>query len=266
MINDKNSKIDRPNKFKFSLLVFVCSIILPACQLHAESDSENIFAVQWFSGLKMVDNLDKPINVTIQTDLKKMLTLPWYDKFTVAPTKDGKTPISLSNCSEYLSKRTDETRPVTESELNSYVELGIMCQATELIANAGKSSETYIDITNLLTESAPNKLPWELSFVISASRYDELKKQSKAKSWADVDRIIKIEKQSNYSAVYVHEDKSTQRLDLVGIGDLNNDRILDVLLTSTDNVNEGSYFNIRLFALTRKSKNGSYQLIKEYGF
>ena len=81
------------------------------------------------------------------------------------------------------------------------------------------------------------------------------------RSWTGTTRVELL---GPFQASYHHHEGGTQELALVAKGDFNGDGIEDMLITSRDSVEGGSYRAIRLFLLTRISASSAITVLREY--
>lgn len=223
-------------------------------------DTNESHQVTWLSGYTMPQFLSTPIALNKKSDLDKVLAAPWYTSVTLVGAKTS-GELSVNKCSHYLSEATLDTRTLREYENSAFLELAMMCRATELLLNAKKSEISNIP-SDFLNASLPNKLPTGLAFQVSTAEA-EINANDKAKRyWSDINDELQFKAISKDQAEF-YQDGGTQTLAVVGKGDFNNDGMEDVLITSRDTVSGGNYFNLRLFALSLNTKN-EWSLIKQY--
>lgn len=141
------------------------------------------------------------------------------------------------------------------------MELALMCRATVLLSNASAARRSYIP-EPAIGPNSPQIFPAELALELSAAEAEARTDKNSAHRWSDVNTGFNVAEASEDSVVFSH-DGGRQELALVGRGDFNHDGIEDLLITSRDSVKGGSYFNVRLFALTI-GPNGDWSLIGEY--
>jgi len=139
------------------------------------------------------------------------------------------------------------------------MELVVMCQATRHIVNGKASAQTFLK-NFVFDKTLPDKLPKKIAMVTSVTEYARLFNDNNIKYWSQVIKITKIDKKDAGHALY-HNVGGSQELELVAKGDFNGDNIEDILLTSRDSVEGGSYSAIRLFMFTKLSNDGDIILL-----
>jgi len=246
------------NKMLIAILL-LCVAGLAACDPKAPVESPKKIPAGWSGGFTMPTLLDSS-NVAINSigDLSKLIKAPWYAQINVANTKVGETV--FSSCADYFDKVEPATRTSRDNEMSAYLEFKIMCEATQLLINAGDSKESFIP-DNALSDDAPQMWPKEMALQISTEESKRSAQNPNLKTWADVTPVIKHESQTEFSSIYFHKG-GRQAIEILGHGDINNDGIEDILLVSRDSVEGGNYFNMRLFVLSVDSR-GKWTLIKE---
>jgi len=242
-------------------LFIILSLSIQGCS-DSSTDSKRNYPVSWSSGYRMADFLSTEVTIEKQQDLRYLLEVPWYTEIVVTGTKSSDQAI-FSNCKTYLSEATEKTRTLRENEINAFLVLTMMCRATDVLLNATAAHRSNIP-TDFFNESTPQKFPVALALVISESEFAKYAQDKSIKYWGDVNKKHQIEFISN-DQVEFHHDGGIQRLALVGRGDFNGDETEDILISSRDSVVGGSYFNIRLFALSVDTE-GEWQLIEEFTF
>jgi len=218
------------------------------------------YSVTWSEGYQMPELLSESISIKKQSDLKKLLTAPWYAKITVI---NAKTPgeEKLSNCSQYLLEATDKIRTLRENEMSPFLEFVVMCRATEALINAKEPLKSSLP-GNFLNKTMPDKFPKVMAFQVSEKEITKSMSNRHLRYWGDINKNLSFEAVSKNKVKFSGQG-GEQEIALVGRGDLNHDGDEDVLLSSRETVEGGSYFNYRLFALS-VSEKGEWLLIKEY--
>jgi len=134
------------------------------------------------------------------------------------------------------------------------MEIAGMCQATSQILNGKASTRTFLH--NLeFDNTLPDKLPKQIVTVTSVTEYRKLFSDKNIQQWSQVLNITKVDMKEPGHATY-HYEGGYQELELVAKGDFNSDSIEDILLTSRDSVDGGSYSATRLFMFTKLSSDG----------
>lgn len=224
--------------------------------------TEHSYPVSWSSGYRMADLLSEPRTVEKQQDLQGFLDASWYAEMPVTGTKSSDRA-TFSNCKTYLSEATERTHTLRENQINAFLEIAAMCRATDVLlkATAARLSNIPDEFFNRRT---PEKFPVALALEISETESARHERDESVEHWGDVNKQHRIEPISN-DQVKFHHDAGMQHLALVGRGDFNGDEVEDLLISSRDSVAGGSYFNIRLFALSVDTK-GQWQLIEEFTY
>lgn len=254
------------NNMKIGLLITLLSCAsLTACKMEREEVNHEAIPVIWNSGYKMSELLSDPIELKSKSDISSLINKQWYTEFRVTPNgTNTEKEVVIKDCSSYFGMPPNYSRTIEESEMGPYLEVAIMCQATKALSEAQSSQRTYIQ-TFRLEANITSILPADIAMITSTAEAEKLRTLSKNRHWSDINMPHKVEIISDTKAIY-HHDAGEQELEIVGKGDVNDDGIEDILLTSRDSTNDGSYFSIRLFALTKLEKSGSFHLIKEYPY
>lgn len=224
------------------------------------AEEKRAYPVLWYSGFKLPELLAEHVDVERRDQLSGLLSKNWYASIDVTNTR-GEGEEAFSNCEEYLQGVTPETRTVRDHEMNAFVELAVMCRATELLRDADRSSISYIP-EPILTDSSPDNFPSELAFETSKTESEENRRDPEVKYWSDINEIRKVDVISP-QVVDFYATGGLQRLELVGRGDFDGDGVEDVLISSRDSVNGGSYQHLRLFAMSVDAE-GDWKIIKSY--
>ncbi|MFT6389109.1 MAG: hypothetical protein ACJAUP_002495 [Cellvibrionaceae bacterium] len=249
----------------FQILIFrpisailLCCAGMAGCTLNASNETTKNIPVSWDTGFTMPGLLaSSDIVLNRITDLQKLITAPWYAAIDVSQTKVGET--TFSSCAEYFDKAELPTRTTRDNEMNAYLEFKVMCEATKILMDANESQESFL-LGDVLNDNSPKLWPKELSLKTSTEESKRNALNPELKAWNDVTPIIKYESQSETKSTYFHES-GYQEVEIVGHGDVNHDRVEDVVIVVRDHVEGGNYFNLRLFVLSVDSQ-GSWELIK----
>lgn len=211
------------------------------------------------SGFQMPDLVSNDIPLNGQEDMADLINTDWYSSIDVINTRSSGD--SIANCREYFVEATPETRALRESEMNAFLELAMMCRATALLRDGADADVSYLPdvvIGDFSPKAFPAAVALETSETESEKRSDDLD----ANRWSDVNSGFSTEKISANKVDFRH-DAGIQQLDLIGRGDFSGDGVEDVLITSRDSVEGGSYFNLRLFVLSVDS-DGAWRVIEEF--
>ncbi len=218
-------------------------------------------SVRWHSGYKMSDLLAQTVKISNIDDIKVLLDKKWYAEFSVISPASPDKIITLSTCRSYLDNNDKQLNTVRERDNAAFMEIAAMCEATEFIANGKSSKQTFL--ASLLFDSQlPDKLPAQLALVISEAESTKLLNIKKIKYWSHINKITNIANHNINHATYTH-DGGSQELELVAKGDFNGDGIEDMLLTSRDSVEGGTYSATRLFMFTKLSKDAAIKLLEQ---
>lgn len=216
--------------------------------------------VSWASGFRMVELLAEDMPLNSQDDLNNLLDADWYSSINVVDTRSAEEA-TFTNCNDYSAERTSETRTLRENEMNAFLELIVMCRTTEVLAKAGNSDASYIP-KNVIDASSPEHYPAAVALEISETESEKNASDSSVGYWSDVNGSFQVNALTP-EKVKFHHDAGIQQLELVGRGDFNGDGVEDVLISSRDSVEGGSYFNLRLFSLSVDAE-GAWYMIEEY--
>jgi len=137
----------------------------------------------------------------------------------------------------------------------------MMCRPTKLLLNAKPPEKSNIP-NDFLNKSMPENFPVEIAFQTSTREAERNANDKSKRYWSDINQNLQFEAISK-DRVKFFDDGGSQNISLVGRGDFNADGLEDVLISSRDSVEGGSYFNFRLFALSVNEK-GEWQLIEEF--
>lgn len=223
---------------------------------------QNTTAVSWYSGYTMPTLLAKPIQSANIVDLAEIIRRNWYSEFEVVSEATPKEKITLSSCSGYLERSHLKWRTPENINSGPFMEIALMCRATQLMQTASKPERSYLQ-TVRFNENLPKFLPKAIAMVISVNEQARIDANKSIKYLDDVNSTTRVELLGPFEARYHHEG-GAQELALVAKGDFNGDGIEDMLITSRDSVEGGSYRAIRLFLLTRISASSAITVLREY--
>ncbi|WP_347330021.1 hypothetical protein [Marinimicrobium locisalis] len=225
-----------------------------------KATEKRAYTVSWYSGFKMPELLAEDVNVERRGELSGLLSKEWYAPVDIINTR-GEEEGTVSSCEEYFQEVTPETRTLREHEMNAFVELAIMCRATKLLSSADNPRTSYIP-ESILNASSPDQLPPELALETSETESDKNRNDPTVQYWGDINKIRKLDAISPH-VVDFYTTGGVQRLEPVGRGDFDGDGVEDVLISSRDSVDGGSYQHLRLFVLSVDAE-GDWQIIKSY--
>lgn len=202
---------------------------------------------QWTQEFNMPGLLDQPPAVRSQTDLRRLLELPWYTGIVAESSTTGDIE-TVANCNDYFSVGAANARAQRLREQNALLELEVMCEATRLLSAASTAQQSNIP-ERFLDEHLPGKLTKFFALVISHSEWQRIRNDGSKTRWSDVNTLNEVRQTSPNTAEY-RSDAGLQIFSILGRGDFNGDRREDLIVTVKDTVGGGSYFNLRLFVLT----------------
>lgn len=239
------------------LTIFLYSLV--GCSA-GQTNNEKVYTVSWYSGFTMPELLADNVDVKKREDLSALLSKEWYASVDVNNIKNAEEG-TFSTCEEYLKGVTPETRTLHENEMSAFVELALMCRATVFLSNAGNPHASYIP-DDVITADSPNEFPSVLAFQTSETESEKSRNDPAVQYWSDINEIRKVESVSPH-AVDFYTNGGVQRVELVGRGDFDGDGVEDVILSSRDSVEGGSYRHLRLFVLSVDAE-GNWKTIKSY--
>lgn len=232
-----------------------CSITEPI-----SSSASADYPVIWTREFNMADLLANSVDVNSQKELALLMNRSWYASFEVQlpATSELRT---LSNCNDYLAINSENPVARQNQESNALLELMVICEATRLLSKASAARSSKIPPAPLHAHS-PDELPKALALVTSESEKTLIQGNQTISRWGEVNSVSESKRISPDRFEY-YSDASVQMLSLIGRGDLDSDGVEDILVRSTDSVEGGSYFDMRLFVLT-VDHWGEWQVISEY--
>lgn len=254
-------------KFIILGLVGTLACVTTACNKKSEpfntaSSTQTTATVLWFSGYTMPALLAEPTQPSGPRDLAEIAKRKWYAEFKVYKESAPDKVITLSTCEAYLPYANQRLWTVVDKENTPFMEIAVMCKATQAMLAATKPEKSYLQDIKF-DKNLPNTMPADLAMIISTSEKARIVADKSIKHWQDVYPITKIEDLGQFHANYLHEG-GAQELELVAKGDFNSDKIEDVLITSRDSVEGGSYSAVRLFIITKTSEAGEMLVVKEF--
>ncbi len=208
----------------------------------------------WYSGYKMPQLLEKNIEAKSIDDIKLLVNSKWYTEFTIVNPAAPDTKYTVNTCSSIPDGNIQKLYTIPERSNSAFMDITAMCQATSYILKGKASTQTFLN--NLVFDkSLPDKLPKRIAMVTSVTEYRKLFNDKNIKYWSQVLEITGIDINGAGHATY-QTNGGAQELELVAKGDFNGDKIEDILLTSRDSVEDGSYSATRLFMFTKLSNDG----------
>jgi len=243
----------------FTLVAVLATSVLIAC---SNATAGNPYPVTWYSGFTLPEHLASPYAALKKEDIRSMLSEAWADEIEVAPSSKPDEHIVLSSCAQYLAYPAGTLEPVHPMDGAPYMARALTCQAALQIIAAQPASRSHIP-SRFIVEDLPQLLPPEVAMIISTEESKRLLADKSKRSWADITPIKKATV-INAEHARFEDEGGSQDIELVARGDFNGDGLEDVLFTSHNAVEGGSYAAFRLFQVTRRVPEGRYELIKAY--
>lgn len=255
-----NSRTRLSRKLCLTLLIStLASCASKSSSDHSNTDTTQVTQPQWTEAFTLPSLLLDETVADSQQAIKTMLGQPWYASIAVENTRQERD-IQLNNCETYFEIATPDIRAQKESEQNAFLEFQTACESAQILASAHSSTMSFLP-KQTFTIDSPKQLPKSLALVISQTQLNTLQNDASKDTWADFNTIVNFEQITPHQALY-HSKSGTQKLSEIGRGDFNQDGIEDILLRSEDSVAGGSYFNVRLFALTVLDSNGHWRELR----
>lgn len=243
----------------FSVTACLALSVLLAC---SSAMSRNAEPVTWYAGFTLPELLAEPHPARTKEDIRTMLSQPWYAEIIVAPVSKPDENIALSSCAQYLAQPAGRLESVRERDGAPFMELAMRCQAAQAILAAQPARQSNIP-SQFIDKDLPRLLPPEVAMVVSVQESKRLLANKNNRSWGDISRIKKgailAPNRASFSS-----DEGSQLIELVARGDFNGDGLEDVMFTSRDSVEGGTYSALRLFQITRRTQDGKYELLRQY--
>ncbi|MGF1686638.1 hypothetical protein L4C36_08080 [Photobacterium japonica] len=226
------------------------------CTSSVGHDNINNNTVTWSTGFTLSNLLISPITLNSINDIPNLITANWYGSFTVKNKNND--VINIDSCQDYLERKPLTT--VNYYDINPFLNITVMCEAAKYLIDAKPSQVTYLP-TSPLDKALPLALPKEIALQTSTNEYKRTMDDESLTFWGEIRPIIRFESISESKAIY-HFDGGYQEIDIVGRGDVNHDKVEDLIVVIRDSLEGGSYFNLRLFILSF-NKNREWSVIEE---
>ena len=228
------------------------------CTTTTASEKINDKEVTWESGFRLSALLATPITANHVEDISTLITAPWYDYFTFDDNKNNK--VHVYSCQDYFSNENNGLILENYNDINPFLTLNVQCEAAKYLIDTQPSQVTYLPISPL-DKALPLALPKEIALQTSTNEYKRTMSDETLTFWGDIRPIIRFESISDSKAIY-HFDGGYQEIEIVGRGDVNHDKVEDLIIVIRDSLEGGSYFNLRLFILSF-NKNREWSVIEE---
>jgi hypothetical protein len=135
-----------------------------------------------------------------------------------------------------------------------------ICKSWQELSLFKPSHQSYLSVVNL-DQNFAKRVPPQLALIISK---DDERRLVVATNWDEMSHIVKVEAIDETSAIFVDNSGGSQRLNIRAKGDYNGDGIEDMLLSTSNTVEGGSYHSVDYFILTRLSSEASFTLLKQW--
>ncbi len=195
------------------------------------------------------------LKASTQAELGRRLNSPFPE--------GAEHPAGVNNCAEWLAKGTgavggEAAGPDAQAQKTSLAE----CLVLRALRDA--TAARLSSVADLKwDEGALAVLPPELAINVSDESIGAAKAASvRGQSWAELDRGAAASA-GGQDQILVKGDGFSEKLILWGRGDFDRDGRQDLLVQTLDTLTEGSYRNIRLFVLTRKTAKARLSVVKE---
>jgi hypothetical protein len=212
-------------------------------------------------GLDLQDMTKSSKSIKNRGELAEAFGLPLYTQLLV---KGGQNPIDT--CKSLMEQQGSGhifLEAQIESDASSLRDISTTCIAAKLLLDSTSSARTYIDYP-LATKSFLQKAPYNLSQMISNESREKLANQKPVATWWNAEPIKSIKKFNNNN-FSLELSGSTQTITVMGHGDIDGDGIEDIILKIVDTIHPpATYFNARLYVLTKLGKNQKYSIVRSY--
>ncbi|MBU0699823.1 hypothetical protein KKE26_00765 [bacterium] len=221
------------------------------------------YPVKWYESSLFKIGSDNATSINTKDQLRKLLSMKWYQEIEVISPSDTTQSISVCTCEQFLEIERKKFEPKKAYEANAYMALATMSHAVKEIINAKSASVSFLRYMKL-NKKTPDIFPAEMACIPSTTERKRLLSQKKRDRWSEVNQIKAVKSIDNLNAVYYDMNGVEQEIEIIGYGDFNHDGIDDILLLVQNSVTGGSYFTMSLFILTKRSSHATYEVIMEY--
>lgn len=258
-------------RIRWSALCVAAVLVATGCATSSKPAGE--LGVEWFEGFRLASFLEAPLELATQADVSRAIASPWrYDSEVVMYTADGEqagAPFVLHSCAEYFPVQDEQPWPVHEPDARQFMVLAMTCRAAQLVASAAPAKRSHIRSLRF-DGRLPDLLPPELAFAISSDSVERIEQAKPDERWRDMFGAGRHEpcreKEGAHCGIYHDSTGGRQQVQLVARGDFNADGIEDVLLSSHNTVEGGTYAAMQMFVLTRRQPGGDFELVRELGY
>jgi hypothetical protein len=162
-------------------------------------------------------------------------------------------PKGVNNCSQLLSIAS---MPAASAGQDTQA-TRINCLALRELSSARPARSSHVADLKW-NARVLSLLPAELAINVS----DEAIHKARGKAWTDLDRTASAS-ESGADQIVVKGEGFTESLILLGRGDFDDSGSQDLLVKTLDTLTGGTYRNIRLFVLGRKTATARLRVVRE---
>lgn len=243
------------NKQKPAAVTWALSVLLCACAGTPVSDTP--LPVTLGSGFTLPSLFDEPESDRNPAHALHWLDQRWYAEAEVMAGSQRQAMV-LDSCTDYLAA-PEPVHPARSQEMAAFSELAVNCIAAGLIAAGKASRQSYIE-RRLVDENLPQRMPSMLALMTSDSEWTRV---DPGQTWDQVNTNSSFTATGENAGRFAHGG-AIQELAEMARGDFTKDGLEDVLLSSFDHVQGGSYTARRLFLLSRESLEQPFKVTQLY--
>ncbi|MEI8633548.1 hypothetical protein P4S72_18710 [Vibrio sp. PP-XX7] len=203
-------------------------------------------------------------------NLTDQFTAVWSDDMTfmVEPTtintERKQKEFKINSCKSMLFAYQEKYELTYMPSYGIYHAVYSECKAISLIINK-MAQPVYSYIKGFqLNQNTIKNLPKDMALVTSTSRYNDVHADPTITTLEDVNHIVKVMQQNEFSATAEDDGGGIQDITILARGDFNNDQIEDLLFSVSNSVVGGSYTSYYLYVLTKTKKDGDWVVLAEY--
>lgn len=214
------------------------------------------------NGFTLGDLLKDPRTLNSPEAIESVIAEKWTTPIRL--NIDGRDPksVMIDCCDHYLSQHSLPECPDRESGRIAFKEAAAMCLAAEQIVSANGATESHLAPLDF-DEQFMALMPEDLALTVPKLERRSFRNDRVERTWGEVSPVDSVEQISKGHARYRFRD-AEQELQLVAQGDFNDDGIEDIIISSRDSANDGSYSAFRLFVLTRFARDARFTLLEEF--
>ena len=241
-----------------SIIIFV--LVATGCAVVGEYNHSSL-AVSLFDPLRLDDFLaEGSESAGVKKEaLATQLNTPW--SFSIEVSAPGEKSHTVDSCRNYFAV-DDQAEPVRPSEYPAYRVVGISCLAVQQALSMQASDKSFVrSIT--CDKTLADKFPDEVALVISSEEKKRLNENPDIRVWSDVEEIISVD-QLDTDVYHYKTEGVNHNIKRLALGDVNDDGLEDLLIRDDVTLDEGSYSASRLFVLTRRSAQGTLEVLNSF--